>query len=168
VLSIRPTTQQRPVEYTIEGFVEKNRDALEANIAEVLQASTLPFVAALIPPEAAVRTLGSQFKAQLLTLMETLNRTSPHFIRCIKSNNLKVSDTFDSQMVLRQLRYLGLKEVVKIRQSGFPSQRQGRPPIRRREKEKGREGQEFGPRSSVETGPSIGCSVAHIVSDLRA
>jgi myosin-5 len=126
------------VEYTIEGFVEKNRDALEANIAEVLQASALPFVAALIPPEAAVRTLGSQFKAQLLTLMETLNRTSPHFIRCIKSNNLKVSDTFDPQMVLRQLRCLGLKEVVKIRQSGFPRQRQGRrTTTRRREKEKG-------------------------------
>lgn len=76
-----------PVEYTIEGFTSKNSDSLEANISEVLQASQSPFVAALIPPEVgAVRTLGSQFRAQLVALMDTLNKTSPHFIRCIKSD----------------------------------------------------------------------------------
>lgn len=86
------------VEYTIDGFMDKNRDALEANIAEVLQASASPFVAQLLPVQAAVGTLGSQFKAQLATLMHTLNKTSPHFIRCIKSNNVKVADTFDSMV----------------------------------------------------------------------
>lgn len=111
------------VQYHIEGFMDKNKDSLESNIAEVVQSSSNNFVKALIPNEGAAKTLGAQFKTQLATLMETLNKTSPHFIRCIKSNNLKVADTFDSQMVLRQLRYLGLKEVVNIRQLGYPMRR---------------------------------------------
>jgi myosin heavy subunit len=35
------------------------------------------------------KTLGSQFKAQLVTLMEKLNSTSPHFVRCMKPNKEK-------------------------------------------------------------------------------
>lgn len=69
------------VQYSIEGFMDKNRDSLESNISEVLQASSAPFVAGLIPVETGSRTLGSQFKAQLMALMETLNKTAPHFIR---------------------------------------------------------------------------------------
>lgn len=70
-----------PVEYTIEGFCDKNRDSLESNISEVLQASQSPFIAALLPNEKGATTLGNQFKTQLATLMDTLNKTSPHFIR---------------------------------------------------------------------------------------
>jgi hypothetical protein len=50
----------------------------------VLQASQSPFIAALIPNEKTSTTLGNQFKSQLGTLMDTLNKTSPHFIRCVK------------------------------------------------------------------------------------
>jgi myosin heavy subunit len=53
-------------------------------------------------------------------LMYTLNSTSPHFIRCFKPNELKVCDNFDAHFVVRQLRYLGIKEVVNIRQRGYP------------------------------------------------
>lgn len=50
------------------------------------------------------RTLSSQFKQQLQSLMDTLNKTEPHFIRCIKPNSNKCADYFDAQMVVRQLR----------------------------------------------------------------
>jgi hypothetical protein len=38
----------------------------------------------------AVKTLGGQFKASLTSLMDTLNATSPSFVRTIKPNKLKV------------------------------------------------------------------------------
>jgi hypothetical protein len=71
----------------------------------------------------AVNTVANQFKTQLDGLMRTLNATNPNFIRCIKPNELKVPDSFDAQFVVRQLRYLGIKEVVNIRQLGFPVRR---------------------------------------------
>lgn len=113
------------VTYDIEGFLEKNKDSLGEDVARAVRGSKSSFVAGLVPetPAAGVTTLGAQFKAQLQSLMDTIKKTQPHFIRCIKSNNLKVSETFDSQMVLRQLRYLGLKEVVRIRQLGYPVRR---------------------------------------------
>jgi myosin heavy subunit len=67
--------------------------------------------------------LASQFRAQLGDLLATLNSTKPHFVRCIKPNSLKISDNFDAQFVLKQLQYLGIAEVIKIRQLGYPVRR---------------------------------------------
>lgn len=68
-----------------------------------------------------VKTLGSQFKLQLTTLMETLNFTEPHFIRCMKPNMEKVGRKYDSHVMLFQLRYAGFLEVCRIRQLGYPN-----------------------------------------------
>lgn len=65
-------------------------------------------------------TLGGEFKKQLVSLMDTLNATEPHFVRCMKPNMEKVGKVFDSQVMLGQLRYAGLVEVCRIRQLGYP------------------------------------------------
>jgi myosin heavy subunit len=65
-------------------------------------------------------TLGTQFKMQLADLMLVLNATDPHFVRCMKPNDLKRADTFQAHMMLAQLRYAGLLEVCRIRQIGYP------------------------------------------------
>jgi hypothetical protein len=36
-------------------------------------------------------TLGGQFRNQLIGLLDTLYKTEPHFIRCVKPNHQKVS-----------------------------------------------------------------------------
>jgi hypothetical protein len=69
---------------------------------------------------ASKKTMGSQFKTQLASLIDTLNQTEPHFVRCMKSNMEKVGRKFDSHVMLTQLRYSGLIEVCRIRQNGFP------------------------------------------------
>ncbi|CAI7988969.1 Unconventional myosin-IXa [Geodia barretti] len=51
--------------------------------------------------------------------METLERTNPHFIRCIKSNSRKAPCQFDEDLVLRQLRYTGMVQTVQIRKAGY-------------------------------------------------
>jgi myosin-5 len=68
---------------------------------------------------AKAKTLGSKFKTQLQSLMSSLNKTSPHFIRCIKPNMAKVGDNFDAVLVLKQLRYAGLFEAIRVRAAGY-------------------------------------------------
>ena len=51
--------------------------------------------------------------------METLNQANPFFVRCIKSNTQKQPNNFDDMLVLVQLRYTGMLETVRIRQSGY-------------------------------------------------
>ena len=47
-----------------------------------------------------------------------LNTATPHFIRCIKPNNLKVGRVFSAGMCNRQLACSGVYEAVRIRQQG--------------------------------------------------
>jgi myosin heavy subunit len=111
-----------------------------------MEKSTDTFVQNLFPPEKkekkiAVRpgqpnskkiTLGTQFKVtcylemkvtrekeQLYALMTIISSTEPHFIRAIKPNNVKKADFFEGATAVRQLRYSGLLETVRIRAAGF-------------------------------------------------
>eukprot|EP00808_Paulinella_micropora_P029782 g80330.t1 len=65
-------------------------------------------------------TLGASFKNQLASLMATLHAANPHFIRCIKTNHQKKPNIFDSDMILRQMKYAGLFEAIRIRRAGYP------------------------------------------------
>jgi myosin heavy subunit len=47
-------------------------------------------------------------------LMDTLNSTRSHFIRCIKPNWDKKARMFEGQLVLEQLRYLGVVDAIKV------------------------------------------------------
>ena len=64
-------------------------------------------------------TVTFQFQQSLNHLMETLNQANPFFVRCIKSNTQKQPNNFDDMLVLVQLRYTGMLETVRIRQSGY-------------------------------------------------
>jgi len=66
------------------------------------------------------KTVSGKFKLQLDELMASLRATQPHYIKCIKPNSACTPDMFDSVMVMQQLRYSGVLEVVRIRQEGFP------------------------------------------------
>ncbi|CAG2105275.1 unnamed protein product [Medioppia subpectinata] len=64
-------------------------------------------------------TVTHQFQLSLQQLMEALNLANPFFVRCIKSNGDKIANHFDDVLVLLQLRYTGMLETVRIRQSGY-------------------------------------------------
>ena len=116
--------------YDTRGFREKNKDVLFDNLADLMRASSDAYVrdvlfgasAAGSPGKAQKRKVsqGGQFRAQLDGLMRTLYATTPHYIRCIKSNGLKKPDIFDPPLCLAQLRYAGVFEAVTIRKQGFP------------------------------------------------
>ncbi|XP_076076282.1 unconventional myosin-Vb-like [Mytilus galloprovincialis] len=54
-------------------------------------------------------------------LMTTLNATTPHYIRCIKPNDLKEAFQFDPKRGVEQLRACGVLETIRISAAGYPS-----------------------------------------------
>ena len=90
-----------PVYYYVPGFLEKNKDQISQDILSLLRESKLPLMRELYPKTPNEdqtsskqshnkQSLGAQFKTQLNQLIDTLNATNPHFIRCMKSNDKKV------------------------------------------------------------------------------
>ncbi|KIK59478.1 hypothetical protein GYMLUDRAFT_169589 [Collybiopsis luxurians FD-317 M1] len=66
-------------------------------------------------------TQASIFKSSLLTLMDALQKTEIHYIRCIKPNESKRPWGFDSPLVLAQLRACGVLETIRITSAGYPT-----------------------------------------------
>ncbi|KAG5180370.1 myosin 29 [Tribonema minus] len=64
-------------------------------------------------------SVGAQFRQSLAGLMATIASTAPRYIRCIKPNHNKAPDALDAAEALRQLRYAGMMETVRIRQQGY-------------------------------------------------
>uniref|UniRef100_A0A8C1IPB3 Myosin IXAb n=1 Tax=Cyprinus carpio TaxID=7962 RepID=A0A8C1IPB3_CYPCA len=64
-------------------------------------------------------SISAQFSVSLNKLMETLGQSEPYFVKCIRSNAEKLPLRFNEALVLRQLRYTGMLETVRIRRSGY-------------------------------------------------
>uniref|UniRef100_A0AAQ4P2D2 Myosin VC n=1 Tax=Gasterosteus aculeatus aculeatus TaxID=481459 RepID=A0AAQ4P2D2_GASAC len=133
------------VEYQCTGFLEKNRDALYEELVDILRDSKFPFLANFFQEEkqssvnskgikvrparpgvkAANKQLrtsvGDKFCSSLSLLMETLNATTPHYVRCIKPNDVKLPFEYDSRRVVQQLRACGVLETIRISAQSYPS-----------------------------------------------
>lgn len=125
------------VEYSTDGFVGRNKDRLGADVVEVLSQCKMSFVleiltevlaeglAAASPAGggATVRrppmTAGTRIRQQAADLVKTLKQCTPHYVRTIKSNDMKRGDFFDEARVLHQVKYLGLLENVRVRRAGY-------------------------------------------------
>ena len=68
-------------------------------------------------------TIGSEFTGQVRALMELLNSTQPQYVRCIKPNESKAANNFNGMLVLKQLRYSGVLDSIRIRKMGFAIRR---------------------------------------------
>ena len=122
------------VEYSTEGWLEKNKDPLNDNITQLLVQSTEPNIRHLFAHEATnqgpggkmtkkglFRTVAQRHKEQLNHLMNQLNSTHPHFVRCIIPNHKKSPHIFDNVLVLDQLRCNGVLEGIRIARTGYPN-----------------------------------------------
>lgn len=65
------------------------------------------------------QTVGTYFFFSLRELMAKMLNGTPHFVRCIKPNDIKTPDQFNPERVLVQLRYTGILETTRIRKEGF-------------------------------------------------
>ncbi|XP_049784574.1 myosin-IIIb-like [Schistocerca cancellata] len=67
----------------------------------------------------AQQTVATYFRYSLMDLLQKMVSGSPQFVRCIKPNDARVPQLFDSTKVIKQLRYTGVLETIRIRQNGF-------------------------------------------------
>jgi len=126
------------VEYSTEGWLEKNKDPLNDNITRLLAASGNKHVSNLFSDcadtdhagegaarnrvkKGLFRTVAQRHKEQLSTLMGQLHSTHPHFVRCILPNHKKKPKQFSAPLVLDQLRCNGVLEGIRIARTGFPN-----------------------------------------------
>uniref|UniRef100_A0A8C5VH57 Unconventional myosin-VIIa n=2 Tax=Microcebus murinus TaxID=30608 RepID=A0A8C5VH57_MICMU len=116
------------VYYETQGFLEKNRDTLHGDIIQLVHSSRNKFIKQIFQADVAMGaetrkrspTLSSQFKRSLELLMRTLGACQPFFVRCIKPNEFKKPMLFDRHLCVRQLRYSGMMETIRIRRAGYP------------------------------------------------
>ena len=124
------------VVYATAGFVTKNKDELYQEGLVLLRSSPDPLVRELFPPEVEqspaekskkrksalqATTVGSQFRAQLASLLQTIKATAPHYVRCLKPNDDNVPDKLVRPRLVDQLRYGGVLEAVKVARAGYPT-----------------------------------------------
>uniref|UniRef100_A0A673MQB0 Unconventional myosin-Va n=1 Tax=Sinocyclocheilus rhinocerous TaxID=307959 RepID=A0A673MQB0_9TELE len=134
------------VEYQCDGFLEKNKDTVNEEQINVLKASKFALLVELFQDEetpAALSTtapsgrakfgrstqsfrehkksVGLQFRNSLHLLMDTLNATTPHYVRCVKPNDVKAPFMMDPHRAVQQLRACGVLETIRISATGFPS-----------------------------------------------
>uniref|UniRef100_A0A3B3RFJ9 Myosin VIIBb n=1 Tax=Paramormyrops kingsleyae TaxID=1676925 RepID=A0A3B3RFJ9_9TELE len=113
------------VTYNAKGFLEKNRDSVSLDLIKLMHTSTNKFLRQIFHADGGnelrqVSTLSGQFRQSLDSLMKTLATCQPHFIRCFKPNIYKKPEIFDRDLCIRQLRYSGMIETIKIRKMGYP------------------------------------------------
>uniref|UniRef100_A0A667Z7P2 Myosin VIIBb n=1 Tax=Myripristis murdjan TaxID=586833 RepID=A0A667Z7P2_9TELE len=137
------------VYYDSTGFLEKNRDTVSSDIIKMIEMSTNKLLRQIFENELStngvkgpvngriimtpknslraqtdkrkqVVTLSGQFRQSLDSLMKALSVCQPFFIRCFKPNDDKQAKVFDRELCMRQLRYSGMMDTVRIRKLGYP------------------------------------------------
>uniref|UniRef100_A0A8C5A5R9 Unconventional myosin-Va-like n=1 Tax=Gadus morhua TaxID=8049 RepID=A0A8C5A5R9_GADMO len=130
------------VEYQCDGFLEKNKDTVNEEHINVLKMSKFDLLVMLLEeqetdtnstsstskrcrqgPASKVhkKTVGLQFRQSLTLLMDMLNATTPHYVRCIKPNDQKAPFTLEPMRTVQQLRSCGVLETIRISAAGYPS-----------------------------------------------
>lgn len=113
------------VQYSIDGFGDSNRDFLTKDIALIISESTNKLMRYIFPEEIDLNdkrmphTAGYKIRTQCEALVTALMDCTPHYVRCIKSNDQKQPNKMDDRRVVHQIKYLGLLENVKVRRAGY-------------------------------------------------
>ena len=104
------------VVYAVKNFLEKSVENVSADLVTALSKSSKPLFANLFSQTSSrdshagglsgsksrKPTVGVKFATQLTSLVDTIEQTSAHFIRCIKPNAQKSADLFETKLTLEQ------------------------------------------------------------------
>uniref|UniRef100_A0A9J8BMQ2 Myosin IG n=1 Tax=Cyprinus carpio carpio TaxID=630221 RepID=A0A9J8BMQ2_CYPCA len=116
-----------PFRYSVEGFLDKNKDPLFQDFKRLMYNSSDPVLKEMWPDgkmsitEVTKRplTAATLFKNSIIALVDKLACKEPYYVRCIKPNEVKSSMLFDDGRCQHQVAYLGLLENVRVRRAGF-------------------------------------------------
>jgi len=116
--------------YSSENFCSKNKHNIHVDVFELFDTITIPLWKNIINVVGGMNsdkrqsinqdTICNKFRTQLLNLMNAIKKTKPHYIRCLKPNDLNIKNKFNNLRVLEQLKYAGVLEAIKIARLGYP------------------------------------------------
>merc|ERR1712212_371285 len=125
------------VSYNVTGWLEKNKDPVNDTVVDILKRSSCELMKVLwadhpgqsAPPDEGKKkkkkgggkTVASVYLVQLAELMNTLNSTEPHFIRCIVPNTHKKPLETETPLIMHQLKCNGVLEGIRVCMLGFPN-----------------------------------------------
>ncbi|KAM4623749.1 myosin heavy chain, fast skeletal muscle-like [Polymixia lowei] len=134
------------VDYSITGWLDKNKDPLNDTVVQLYQKAGLKLLAFLYSSYSSsdgssgggggsgasvkkagkkkgssFQTVSALFRENLGKLMTNLRSTHPHFVRCLIPNETKTPGVMENHLVLHQLRCNGVLEGIRICRKGFPS-----------------------------------------------
>ncbi|KAM9425900.1 myosin heavy chain, skeletal muscle, adult-like [Pholidichthys leucotaenia] len=135
------------VDYSITGWLDKNKDPLNETVVQLYQKASLRLLAFLYSNYASseestgggssgtgaaakkaakkkgssFQTVSALFRENLGKLMTNLRSTHPHFVRCLIPNETKTPGIMEHHLVIHQLRCNGVLEGIRICRKGFPS-----------------------------------------------
>ncbi|XP_034426461.1 myosin heavy chain, fast skeletal muscle-like [Hippoglossus hippoglossus] len=128
------------VDYSISGWLDKNKDPLNETVVQLYQKAGLKLLAFLYSTYSSVdenaggvakkaakkkgssfQTVSALFRENLGKLMTNLRSTHPHFVRCLIPNETKIPGIMEHHLVIHQLRCNGVLEGIRICRKGFPS-----------------------------------------------
>ncbi|XP_047239667.1 unconventional myosin-Ig isoform X1 [Girardinichthys multiradiatus] len=120
------------VTYSVEGFLDKNKDLLFQDFKRLMYNSSNPVLKEMWPDgqlsitEVTKRpqTAATLFKNSIVALVDKLACKEPYYVRCIKPNEMKSPVLFDDARCQHQVAYLGLLENVMVRRAGFAYRQQ--------------------------------------------
>uniref|UniRef100_A0A3Q2DY34 Myosin IG n=1 Tax=Cyprinodon variegatus TaxID=28743 RepID=A0A3Q2DY34_CYPVA len=120
------------VTYSVDGFLDKNKDLLFQDFKRLMYNSANPVLKEMWPDgqlsitEVTKRplTAGTLFKNSIVALVDKLACKEPYYVRCIKPNEMKSPVLFDDARCQHQVAYLGLLENVMVRRAGFAYRQQ--------------------------------------------
>ena len=100
------------VTYDARDFVEPNTDVLDKDLSRAMFLCDHPLMRSLFPegnPRRTTRrrpaTAGTQFKITLGVLINSLKEKKPHYVHCIKPNEMKEARIFENRLVKHQISY---------------------------------------------------------------
>ena len=64
-------------------------------------------------------TLIRQFKKQIQELFRKIQDSNKIYVKCINPNNKKMPKNYDRNVISEQMKYLGILELIKIKQKGY-------------------------------------------------
>eukprot|EP00529_Nitzschia_sp_RCC80_P006562 CAMPEP_0113451262 /NCGR_PEP_ID=MMETSP0014_2-20120614/6248_1 /TAXON_ID=2857 /ORGANISM="Nitzschia sp." /LENGTH=1572 /DNA_ID=CAMNT_0000342613 /DNA_START=332 /DNA_END=5050 /DNA_ORIENTATION=- /assembly_acc=CAM_ASM_000159 len=125
------------VEYKVEtNFMEKNKDEIPLAAQDLFETAPEQLIKDVYavqkresseassdsakPGSSKSKTVGQQFKEQLVGLIANVEKTDPHYIRCLKPNDAAKPKMLTRKRLTEQLRYGGVLEAVRVARAGYP------------------------------------------------
>eukprot|EP00002_Diphylleia_rotans_P008392 TRINITY_DN181_c0_g1_i2.p1 TRINITY_DN181_c0_g1~~TRINITY_DN181_c0_g1_i2.p1 ORF type:complete len:1509 (+),score=270.51 TRINITY_DN181_c0_g1_i2:57-4583(+) len=114
------------VTYNALGFTEKNNDTMQTTIRDCIQGSGMNFLKSLLGSSTGLLSqdrdrsrqyapsIATRFLEQIGRLKAELATCESHFVRCMKPNIEKIPKHFSGKEILRQLKYSGVIEAIRI------------------------------------------------------